>query len=113
MSAKFALTVINTATFRNAILQTKKFPSIDRLVAPTAPLELLLRPSVHISSPIAPPQPNRTRPQFATREMTKKPGTRPKTNWKILKATGIVQSKPIFAPPTKEKLAQTKKKWDL
>ena len=35
VSAKFALTVINTATFRNAILQTKKFPSIDRLVTPT------------------------------------------------------------------------------
>ena len=46
VSAKLALTVINTATFRNAILQTEKFPSIDRLVTPTAPLGLLFRPSV-------------------------------------------------------------------
>ena len=111
--SKFVLTVINTATFRNAILQTKEFPSIYRLVTPTTPLELLLRPSVHISAPIALLQLNRTRPQFATREMTKTPQTRPKTSWKILKATGTVQYKPTFAPPTKEKLAQTKKKWDL
>ena len=45
--------------------------------------------------------------------MTKTPQTRPKTDWKTLKATGTGQSKPTFVPPTKEKLAQTKKKWDL
>ena len=104
-------------TLRNAILQAKKFPSIDRLAAPTAPLELLLRPSVHISC--VAPLPSHCYSsialdlKFATREMTKTPQTRPKTNWKILKATGTVQYKPTYARPTKEKLAQTKKKWGL
>ena len=95
----------------------KKFPSIDRLVAPTAPLELLLRPSVHIFCVVPLPSHRHSSTaldlKFATREMTKTPQTRPKTNWKILKATGTVQSNPTFAPPTKDKLAQTKKKWDL
>ena len=51
--------------------------------------------------------------KFANREMTKTPRTRPKMNWEILKATGTVQYKPTYARPTKEKLVQTKKKWDL
>ena len=32
---------------------------------------------------------------------------------KVPFGNGTVQSNPTFAPPTKEKLAQTKKKWDL
>ena len=72
--------------------------------------------SYHISR-IAPPivllQPNSSflDLKFANRKMTKTPRT--KTDWKILKATGTVQDKPIYARPTEKNLVQTKKNWDL
>ena len=105
------------ATFRSVILQTK-FPSTDCHVAqPHLSSDL---PSSRITPPshrtaTAHQLPFQPYPdiRFASREMTKTLRTRPEANWKILKATGTVQYKPTFARPAKEKLVETKMKWNL
>ena len=100
----FALTAVNAATFRSVILQTK-FPSIDCLVAQPhlssshrdLPSARIIPPSHRTATAQQLPPQLSPGPKFANREMTTTPRTGPKTNWKILKATGTVQYNPTFA----------------